>query len=148
MDFWVSILIFFHIFKIDNQIHTESKCLTLKIFLIFKYDIHTLLCIEYMYIWQILSVKHITKEQLSMPYWKTKFFFIFNYPKFARDLKNTQTQNSHTEKIENSNPNSNPNFNFWVFLGTYVWLYYINWYIALLRGLASWSLRALKFLWN
>ncbi len=146
MDFWVSILIFFHNFKIDTQIHTESKCFTLKIFLIFKYDIHTLLCIEYMYIWKILSVKHITKEQLSMPYWKTKFCFILNYPKFARDLKNTQTQtqNSHTQKIENSNPN----FNFWVFLGTYVWLYYINWYIALLRGLVSWSLRALKFLWN
>ena len=48
--------------------HTESKCFTLKIFHTFKYDIHTLFCIEYMYIWQILSVKHITKEQLSMIY--------------------------------------------------------------------------------
>ena len=41
-------------------------------------------------------------------------FFILNYP--FRNLKNTQTQNPNTQRIENSNPNSN----LWVFLGAYV----------------------------
>ena len=38
------------------------------------------------------------------------------YSKFARDSPNIQTQNSNTQKIENSNPN----LNLWVSLGAYV----------------------------
>ncbi len=39
-----------------------------------------------------------------------------SFPKFAIDSQNTQTQNSSTQKIENSNPN----WHLWVFLGAYV----------------------------
>ncbi len=33
------------------------------------------------------------------------FFFKLSYSKFARDSQNTQTQDSNTQKILNSNPN-------------------------------------------
>ena len=48
------------------------------------------------------------------------FYFKLSFAKFARDLQNTQTQtqNSNTQKIDNSSQNSN----LWVFLGAYAWL--------------------------
>ena len=46
---------------------------------------------------------------------KNNFFYLkLSYSKFVRDLQNTQTQTSNSQKVENSNPNLSPWVFFWV----------------------------------
>jgi hypothetical protein len=61
---------------------------------------------------QIVSILKIRKKLkliLKSILKKYSFFLYFklSFSKFARDLQNTQTQNSNTQKIENSSPNLN-----------------------------------------
>ena len=71
-----------------------------------------------------INLKSLKKNQnwYSNPYPKVKIFLLYfklSNSKFAKDLQNTQTQNTNTQKIENPNPD----LKLVALLGAYVWIY-------------------------